>query len=184
MYCPRGRSSSVRFGNQTRIDKAKKQIKKDKVNTAQIIDIVNNCLVNHKIPRVSNPVIKLDNGKFMGGTKPSEFYRRYKEKNNLLDVADIVWMKFTKSGFLGVVACSNDVNFWIPNTKKDYYGKKWNTAGILLHILDEEWDESFVLMFPLTGIEGKKVRHLIEEEIGNCLIEADVPIIDYYSHRY
>ena len=38
---------------------------------------------------------------------------RYKEFE-LDDKGDLVWMKFTKDGYLGVVAVSDDVNFDIP----------------------------------------------------------------------
>ncbi len=42
------------------------------------------------------------------------FYKDIKNFYNLKDIRDIVWMKFTRDGFLGVVATSNDINFHIP----------------------------------------------------------------------
>lgn len=113
---------------------------------------------------------------------------------------DIIWMKFAKEKYLdspyrylGVVACSNDINFQIPQDESEYdiperivngKIKTWvyNTAGILTHYTGLEWDKNFVLIFPLKSI-NKKQRHEIENGIGNYLIENGVPIIDYYSHR-
>ena len=59
-----------------------------------------------------------------------------------------------------------------------------NSAGILVHKLGKEWDESFVLIFPLKGIPDGYTRSDVETAIGNMLIEKDVPILDFYSHMY
>ena len=104
-------------------------------------------------------------------------------------------MKFTAGKKrVGVVACSNDVNFDIPPTKEDYdvvlKTKRWkyNTSGILVHSAGLSWDESFFLVFPLLGLKdgknGKKQRHDLETGIGNYLISKNVPIVDYFSHRF
>lgn len=94
---------------------------------------------------------------------------------------------------------SNDINFDIsPNEsvydnkvwKYDEYTKnnelvlKYNSSGILVHKLKKEWDESFVLVFPLRKLKEScgYSRHNIEMAIGNYLIEQNVPIIDFYSH--
>ena len=112
--------------------------------------------------------------------------------------ADIIWMKFTTDHYLGVVACSNDINFDIPPNNTSYdvprrliHGKvtkwKYNSSGILIHSLGLNWDQSFVLVFPLIGLapgkEGTKQRHEIENGVGNYLLSKNVPIIDFYSHR-
>ena len=107
----------------------------------------------------------------------------------------VIWMKFAKNGQLGVVAASNDYNFDIPPSSEVYdettdgkpksnsNGWKYTTSGIILHKLNLEWDESFLLIFPLQGIEDSQ-RKDIEEGVGNFLIENDVPIIDFYSHIF
>ena len=98
---------------------------------------------------------------------------------NLNNINHIIWMKFAKvrgedddKRHLGVVAASNDINF-LTN----------NTSGIIIDSLDLEWDESFVLIFPLSSITDG-MRKDIEVGIGNYLTENKVPILDLYSHRF
>ena len=119
--------------------------------------------------------------------KISDIYKKL-EDDYKLDRKNIVWMKFTKKGFLGVVAVSDDINFEKPNNKEDYDKKKrgkweYNTSGIIIHYLKEEWDESFVLVFPLYKLPKNYTRHSIEKKIGNYLIKKGIPILDFYSHR-
>ncbi|MEE1249860.1 MAG: hypothetical protein UHU19_11640, partial [Lachnospiraceae bacterium] len=81
-----------------------------------------------------------------------------------------------------------NVQIKVYNKYKKCYEDKWKytTSAILIHSIGEEWDESFVLVFPLEGI-GKNCkynRHQIEIAIGNYLLKNNVPIIDYYSHNY
>lgn len=112
--------------------------------------------------------------------------------NHVNNEKDIVWMKFTKSGYLGCVACSNDINFQIPKNKSNYTektNKKWkyNSSGIIIHSLRETWDTSFVLIFPLVKTKGglsRKERHNMEKKIGDYLIDKKVPILDFYSHKF
>jgi len=92
-------------------------------------------------------------------------------------------MKFTEDGFLGVVATSNDINFDIPLSQKEY-NKNHNTSGIIIHYLNKKWNESFVLVFPLKKIPEKLKRGDVERGIGNYLIKKGVPILDFFSHRY
>lgn len=113
----------------------------------------------------------------------NNLYKEIKKINNLEDERDIVWMKFTEDGFLGVVATSNDINFDIPLSEKEY-DKKHTTAGIIIHHLEKKWDESFVLIFPLKNISINLKRGDIERGIGNYLIKKGVPILDFFSHRY
>lgn len=116
-------------------------------------------------------------------------YENIKKEFGLADVRDIVWMKFTSSGSLGVVASSNDVNFQKPRSIKEYDEKqqngrwKYNTSGIIIDHLGEKWDESFVLIFPIKCIPKGMTRHGVEKKIGNHLIDEGIPILDYYSHR-
>ena len=88
---------------------------------------------------------------------------------------DIVWLKFTTDGYLGVVADSFDINY-------DYD----NTSGKLLGKLkpEKKWDNSFVIIVPITAeMKRKRTRKEIETAIGEYLIKNKVPIIDYYSHN-
>lgn len=45
-----------------------------------------------------------------------------------------------------------------------------NSSGIITHKLGKEWDESFVLIFPLKGIPNGYTRSDVETAIGNMLI--------------
>lgn len=95
---------------------------------------------------------------------------------------DLIWMKFTSDGFLGVVAAGKDVNFDIPSGEETNL-KHRNTSGIIVHSLAKSWDRSFILAFPLFGIPADLQRGNIEAGIGNYLIRRSVPILDFYSHR-
>ena len=86
--------------------------------------------------------------------------------------SDIVWMRFTTDGYLGVVASSNDINF-------DY-----NTnSGKLIKSVNKEWDKNRIIIVPLPNIKGRNERVMIEKMIGNYLSDNKVPIIDLYSHN-
>ncbi len=100
-------------------------------------------------------------------------YDDIKEKFKLEDARDIIWLKFTNKGHLGVVAKSFDINF------------KYNvSSGKLIKYINQEWDKSFVYIFPLNkDIIKKYKKEDIELGIGNYLIYKKVPIIDYYSHN-
>lgn len=110
---------------------------------------------------------------FLTPRKRCKAYDCLKKQFELNNQKHLVWMKFTKDGYLGVVAASDDINFDINNT-----------SGEIIKKLNQEWDESRVLVFPLPNI-GDKERSDIECGIGNYLTdEKGVPILDYYSHRY
>ena len=98
-------------------------------------------------------------------------YMKIKQEHQLNSEGHIVWMKFIKSGHLGVVAAGKDVNFGYEKS-----------SGKLIASINKEWDKSFVLLFPLQNITDDD-RHKIERGIGNYLISKEVPIIDYYSHN-
>ncbi|PKM51752.1 MAG: hypothetical protein CVV02_05675 [Firmicutes bacterium HGW-Firmicutes-7] len=100
-------------------------------------------------------------------------YDTISEKFNLNNPYDIVWLKFTNKGHLGVVAKSFDINF-----------KDELSSGLLVKQVDEQWDKSFVFIFPLTpDILENRTSGDLEIAIGNYLILKGVPIIDYYSHN-
>ena len=177
---PKGINSFVHY-SLTRLLKAEEQSKKVPVEIKKIIKYTNEFLNILKMKQVSNPIIDL--------TKNNINYKQIKENTCIEDERDIVWMKFTKDKYLGVVATSNDVNFNIPNSKEQYNIKKknkwvYNTSGIIIHYLHKEWDDRFVLVFPLINIPKGLNRGAIERGIGNYLIYKNIPILDFYSHNY
>ena len=95
-----------------------------------------------------------------------------------------------KNGISWCVASSNDINFDIPTEFFDSAQKnkrgEWlfNFSGVLIKYLNEEWNQDYILIFPLTRISSTQyTRHEIEKRIGNHLIDKDIPILDFYSHR-
>lgn len=183
-------AQSVHGRSYLRYNKAVMQSKMEPVPVEEIIEIIKKFLSDIGITTSENPVMN---------NPLSINYRKIKEQYQLEDPGDIVWLKFTQDGYLGVVATSNDINFNIPKRKDDYdkkhkvfntytqkYEEQWdfNTSGILVHKLKKSWDKSFVLLFPLKGITPEYKRGDIERAIGNLLIKNNVPILDYYSHMY
>lgn len=185
---PGSRESSVHYSN-VRFKKAKKQAELNPLPIDKVIEYINDFLNDIGVEKVSSPKV----------AATSIDYDSIKTTNNLNDVRDIVWLKFTKDGYIGVVAVSNDINFDIPRSEEDYNKKikvfnnwskqyedrwKYNTSGIIVHHLGKCWDESFVLLFPLKNIPGNLSRSDVERGIGNYLIDKGVPILDFYSHNY
>ena len=181
---------SVHFRDRTRFNKAKEQSEIPPVDVETIIIYVNELLEKLDMS-------KMDNARFENPLPIN--YGKLKEDYRMNSESDLIWMKFTKDGYLGVVACSNDINFDIPQKEEDYNAKvkrlnnytkeyedawKHYTSGVLVHSVDKSWDESFVLIFPSINIpDGYSKKH-IETAIGKYLIEKGVPIIDFYSHNY
>lgn len=191
--------NTVHNGKMKRLKKAEEQRELDIVDRNIIIELTNNFIEKY----AEKYGLKLFNGcNFVKteGLDLSEFNKNTKKNyKGITSEKDIIWMKFTTDGRIGVVACSNDVNFDIPSKNEDYdeiilskngQKKKWkyNSSGILVHSVGLKWDESFFLVFPLLelkkGKDGNKQRHDLETGIGNYLIDNNVPIIDYYSHRF
>lgn len=192
-------NSSVHFGDNTRFNKAKEQSTIKPTDIQKIINLTNKFLEIMGMDAIKNPI--LDNQRITELCNQNIYideniYKNIQLENNLKDIRDIVWMKFTKDGYLGVVATSNDINFNIPlsidgyndttdgliKTKFNYW--KYNTSGIIIHHLQKEWNRDFVLVFPLINIPDSLVRSDVECGIGNYLIENGVPILDYYSHNF
>lgn len=178
-----GARSSVHYNDTTRFDEADNQSKKEQISVDQIIKYTNDYLEQRGLKRIDHP-------RFENITDlPLDIdYNKIKEDYQLNSVKHIIWMKFTTSGHLGVVAASNDINFRIPENEEQYNEKgkkrwKYNTSGIIIHHLKQSWDESFVLIFPLPGITNQE-RSEIEQGIGNYLISKEVPILDFYSHMF
>ena len=186
-----GRYTSARFDNPAapRLDKARDQAELTPASTERIIELTNKFLCMCGIDCVEVPEVGSDKLK-----NKKEFYEQVEIDRNLKDKRDIVWMKFTCDGFLGVVASSADINFQIPESDEDYLKKKngmskyskwaFNNSGIIIHRLEKQWCEDYVLVFPLSNIPDDLTRGHIECGIGNYLIANNVPILDYFSHRF
>ncbi len=185
--------NTVHYGKTKRFEMAKQQLAAKTIDIECIIKLVNSFIEAYGLKvYVGNNIVKTNNinlTKFNKNTKQTY--------NGITSEKDIIWIKFADNR-VGVVACSNDINFDIPSTKDEYdeiiftrsgkkKGWKYNTSGILVHSVNLKWDDSFFDVFPLIGLEkgkeGKKQRHDIETGIGNYLILNHIPIIDYYSHR-
>ena len=178
-----GARSSVHYNDKTRFIEAYNQSKKKTISVDQIIEYTNDYLEQRGLNRIDHP-------RFENTTDLSLDidYNKIKEDYDLNSDKHIIWMKFTTSGHLGVVAASNDINFRIPENEEQYNEKgkkrwKYNTSGIIARSLEQGWDENFVLIFPLPGITNQE-RSAIEQGIGNYLISKDVPILDFYSHMF
>lgn len=184
------RWQSVHGRSFSRYKKARKEVtEKNIVPIETIAAYINELLTALGIAEVPSPVMR-----------PSEVdYAALKKEFELDCEQDIIWLKFTTDGFVGVVAASNDINFDIPPSASAYDNRVWkyndhtkitelvwkyNSSGILVHKLNKTWDESLVLVFPLRRRKEScgYSRHEIEMAVGNYLIEKNVPIIDYYSH--
>lgn len=198
----RGRKSIHHRYDKTRVNKAIEQSQQEPVAVSKVLAYVNELLNLIKLNNGTSSTIRvgmieldnsnhliLDNGIIAVGCnwmapKYDKTRHRYiewdskydiiKETFELTDVKNIVWIKFTANGRVGVVAKSFDINF-------DYD----TTSGELVHEYDGGWDTSFVLIFPLTqDILRRHSKEEVETAIGNFLIDKKVPIIDYYSHNY
>lgn len=176
---PRGIKSSVRY-NSFRLRKAEEQSSLLPIKVEEIIKYVNEFLEKIGMQEVKFPKTKVEQIN----------YEKIRKENGLKDKRDIVWLKFTRDGYLGVVATSNDINFDMPQSECEYKekirAKKWkyNTSGIIVHHLNKKWNESFLLIFPLINIPKELKRGDVERGIGNYLIDKGVPILDFYSHNY
>src|SRR5690606_7208508 len=133
----------VHYSN-VRFKKAKKQAELNPLPIDKVIEYINDFLNDIGVEKVSSPKV----------AATSIDYDSIKTTNNLNDVRDIVWLKFTKDGYIGVVAVSNDINFDIPRSEEDYNKKikvfnnwskqyedrwKYNTSGIIVHHLGKCW---------------------------------------------
>lgn len=175
-------AQSVHGKSYSRMNKAIDQAKLNPVDVDDIANWVKGFLNDVGISTIDDPILK-----------PCEIdYKKIQEEFKLNDRKDIIWMKFTTDGYLGVVAESDDINFDIPPKHCNNYDEKntrkkgwlYNTSGIIVRKLGKEWDESFLLVFPLCNIPLGYTRKDLEKAVGNFLIEKNVPILDFYSHIY
>ena len=179
--------------DKIRIEKAEEQASLSIVPIEQIISYVNEFLNELGVDRVEIPQKKIKNMDL------EKFYNDLKIEYNLKHKKDIIWMKFTNDGYLGVIARGNDINFDIPPSadvyherikrfniyeNKEKYEWKYNTSGIIIHKCGQTWDDENVLVFPLKNIPAGIDVDKIETGIGNYLTEKGVPILDFYSHNF
>ncbi len=162
-----------------RFEKAKEQAGMDIVDKDIIIQYVNEFLDSLDMHKVSDPKVKVKDRE-----KRRIEYSEVENIDKIEDRDDIVWIKFTKDGYIGVIGTSRDIFFDIPESEDEYTDEKHTTSGIILHHLGKKWDEDEVLIFPLFKIPSGLNRSDIESGIGNYLIEKKVPILDFYSHDY
>ena len=148
-----------------RKEKALAEADKESVSIYEICDKINSFLRVFKMESNCIIIEGLDILKTIN-------YEQIKHLYKLNNQSDLVWMKFTTDGYLGVVASSNDINFDYDNT----------SSGKLIKSVNKKWDKNKIIIVPLPAITSRKERLLIEQMIGSFLTENNVPIIDYYSH--
>jgi len=165
---PKYKDKSVDNPNCFRMIVARKQLELEEVSIDIIIEYCNDYLKSIGMKNVCVIEVNLEE-------KPinKKFYSELKDSYNLNDEKDIIWMKFTKKGYLGVVATSNDINFSTENT-----------SGKIITMLEQEWDELYVVIIPLNFNNVDNLnRQRVESGLGNYLISKGVPILDYFSHN-
>ena len=151
--------NSVHYGKTKRFDKAKEQFKEDSIDKQKIINLIRaylqECLQEYSVDYLEYLKTLGDeaNVVYTDEISTEEFNRNImKLYSNLNCEKDILWLKFTNTGHLGVVASSNDVNFDIPPSKDVYderkKGKwKYSTSGIIVDYVGAEWDTTFFWYF-------------------------------------
>lgn len=104
----------------------------------------------------------------------SDIYRAIKKKFRLNDTNDIIWICFTKTGYIGGVYSGAGICF-----------HRESISGKIIKSSAEEWDESLVLIFPVTPqMLNERTTKDYMTGTGNWLIDNHVPVMDYYNHNY
>ena len=114
------------------------------------------------------------------------YYEIWKDNksNGMVEKDDIVWIKFTENGVIGVIGTSCDIFLGFPKNEN------YSTSDRIVDYVKNKkgkgysWDTENVLIFPLCKIPEGLNRSDIESGIGNYLIFKGVPILDFYSHNY
>lgn len=150
-----------------RINIATEEAKKEKASIPDIVSLINLFLKNIEM---ESKCILIDGLDILMTVNYEHIKRQYKLNHQ----SDIVWLRFTTDGYLGVVASSNDINF--------DYGT--NSGKIIDSVkVNKKWDKNKIIIIPLPKITKREDRILIEKMIGNYLHDNQVPIIDLYSHN-
>jgi len=178
---------------EKRLEKALQESKKTAVCPSKIVEYVNYYLSALEISTTDPVEAKIEGEKLREAVEsPNSFYAWLKKARGHKDERDIVFMQFANCGRLAIVANSTDIGFpklVEPKGRYTQYDYKKLKNGcyiseIILHYLEKEWDESFVLVFPILELPEGMSSHKIERSIGNYLISKEVPILDYYSHMF
>lgn len=197
-----GNRCLVRWSDHRRLDKAREQAALKPVSFMTVVDYVNEFfdIVAGKTRSVEDEII-LDgvpcqitgrtiissgvNWVYKGWNKDlcrvGNYDKKYdviKDKFNSGVAWNLLWIKFTSDGHVGVVASSFDINY-----RYDY-----SCGKILREVIpDATWSDD-ILIIPLTSDVisnpwNRQRRLQLETGLGNYLISKGVPIIDYYSHN-
>ena len=178
---PSIKHKSVKKENSVRVIMARKQLKKYtdlieagwnketilQTTTRLVKEILSK--IGMRVPDDFNCVAPVENKKVDYETIVSSVHLENKN--------DIVWIKLNTNGCISVVGTSRDISFSNRTEKKTSSGK------INTH-LHQEWDKSKVLIFPLINIPKELNRSDVESIVGNYLTDHDIPILDFFSHRY
>ena len=186
--------NSVHFGSTTRFEKAEAQLESTllKPSKEEVVKMVWKCfsalgIIEENVQPEEHdiyPIYRIADGELDEEGNLKIDYKVFPVK----DKRDIVWIKFSEDGYVGVVASSNDINFQIPSDESEFDIKinnrwRYNSSGIIIKKLGKKWDTDFVLVFPKFTIPNSMTRHGIEKAVGNYLIDHQVIVLDYYSHR-
>ena len=136
--------------------KAMSESKKDVVSIQNIQELLGEFLAYFNI---DNKGIFIESLDILMTINYEHIRRQYKLKNQ----SDIVWMKFTTDGYLGVVASSNDINF-----------DEDNSSGKLIKSVGKKWDNNKIIIIPLNIVNERNDRLLIEKIFGNFLTENNI----------
>lgn len=196
------------YGDKLRNDQARKQSNLSPTQICNVFSYVNEfielqrtangyCEKNVRVEPFAlddTPNIIMDNGIMTMGLKwEAPIYdckkQRYVEWDSKYNViknkfklnrpSDIVWIKFTTMGHVGVVAKGCTINF--DSKRSD--GQPISST-VLVEEAGEVWQNHFAMIFPMTSeILGTRLVGELALGIGNYLIDKKVPIIDYYSHN-
>lgn len=172
---------SVKYSN-FRVEEAKRQLGKQVVDLERIKKYANEFLNGLGFDTIDNPKFEMGWLKDDDKRAVDEFYKKIQDNFDLTYDSDIVFMRFTLDGYIGVVGNNKDAHNFADDT----------TSSIIISKLAKSWNKDFVYIFPLKKLWtikdwdlGDCRCHRVEKGIGNYLSEKyNVPILDYFSHRF
>lgn len=96
-----------------------------------------------------------------------------------------IYIKMTKTRRLGVIG-HGQLNFDRPNVSSEYnqkIGNQWrfNSSGILIHSVNEEWDKSLIILYTVEVPNGLRLSD-VKRALGNYLL-LKTSIIDHFNHQ-
>lgn len=170
---------SVHFRDRTRFSKAEEESRKVPASAERVAEIVLDCLKRIGLPQAAA----------IWADPRAVDYAAIRKQYRLKDKGEILFLKFSADGFIGVIGTGSEINFDYPPCRQDYNkrtGSDWayHTSGILLSHVNKIWDQGSVMICPLRIENLPFTRRQVATAVGNYLSEQGVPIIDYYSHHY